>query len=141
MATFISNSPEETLDFGRRWAERLAPGTVIGLTGDLGSGKTQLVKGIAAGLGITTTIPSPTFALVIEHAGGRLPLAHLDFYRMQSDEDIIRAGLEAYFQPAGVSVIEWFDRWRGPLPDHFRRFKITTLGETERRIDYEDAGH
>lgn len=141
MATFISNSPEETVAFGRRWIETIAPGTVIGLAGDLGSGKTQLVKGIAAGLGITTLITSPTFALVIEHDGGRLPLAHLDFYRMQSDDEIIRAGLETYFHPAGVSVIEWIDRWRGPLPPQFHRLEIAALNLTERRITHEDAGH
>lgn len=141
MATFISNSPEDTLAFGRDWAANIAPGTVIGLAGDLGSGKTQFVKGIAAGLGISTPITSPTFALVIEHNEGRLPLAHLDFYRMQSSDEIIRAGLESYFQPTGVSVIEWIDRWHGPLPTQFHRIDIITHSPTERRITYEDVGH
>lgn len=149
MATFISHSPEETSALGEQWGREAKPGWVIGLSGDLGAGKTQLVKGIALGLGITARIQSPTFALVNEHAGGRLPLAHLDLYRLETSEQIIGAGLEDYFhKPPGVAVIEWCERWPDFVPRNARpatvgfrrRVRIEQLGETERRITYEDSG-
>jgi len=84
MATFISHSPAETGSFGERWGRAAQPGLVIGLSGDLGAGKTQLVKGIARGLGITAQVHSPTFTLVNEYGGGRLRLFHLDLYRLET---------------------------------------------------------
>ena len=134
---------------GEQWGREAKPGWVIGLSGDLGAGKTQLVKGIALGLGITARIQSPTFALVNEHNGGRLPLAHLDLYRLETREQIVGAGLENYFyNPPGVAVIEWCERWPDfASPDartssgrFCRRVHIEQLGETERRIVYEDSG-
>jgi len=138
MATIISNSPEQTLALGESWAEVSEPGWVIGLEGDLGAGKTQLVKGIARGLGITEPITSPTFTLVCEYQGGdgKLPLQHLDFYRLENNEQILAAGLEPYFAPEGITVIEWVNRWTGPLPTHYRHVTITQTGETERHIEY-----
>jgi tRNA threonylcarbamoyladenosine biosynthesis protein TsaE len=112
MATYISHSPEETRQFGERWGREIRPRTVLGLTGDLGAGKTQFVFGLAHGLGITDRVQSPTFALVHEYAGGRLHLAHLDLYRLESPAQIVAAGLEEYFlNPAGVVVVEWCERW------------------------------
>lgn len=138
MATIISNNPEQTLALGESWADEAEPGWVIGLEGDLGAGKTQLVKGIARGLGITEPITSPTFTLVCEYEGGegKLPLHHLDFYRLENDEQILAAGLEPYFAPEGIAVIEWVNRWTGPLPAHYRHVTITQTGETERHIEY-----
>ena len=138
MATIISNSPEETLALGESWAEEAQTGWVIGLEGDLGAGKTQLVKGIARGLGITEPVTSPTFTLVCEYEG-TLPLHHLDFYRLENDEQILAAGLEPYFTPEGITVIEWVNRWTGPRPTHFRHVLITHTGETERCIEHEDS--
>jgi tRNA threonylcarbamoyl adenosine modification protein YjeE len=86
---------------------------VLGLCGDLGAGKTQLVKGLARGLGITARAHSPTFTLVNLYPGGRLPLAHVDLYRLTTREQIASAGLEEYLTPAGVTVIEWAERWFG----------------------------
>ena len=132
---------------GESWGRSAATGLVIGLTGDLGAGKTQLVKGLALGLGIKSHVHSPTFALLHEYTGGRLPLFHIDLYRLESPSQIIGAGLEEYFyNPPGVTVIEWFDRWSNPqssltTPHHpFRSVSIETLSETERRITYEDSG-
>jgi len=88
---------------------------VIGLCGDLGAGKTQLVKGLARGLGITARVHSPTFALVNIYNGGRLTLFHLDLYRLDTREQILAAGLEEYLKPAGVTVIEWAERWFGEV--------------------------
>ena len=150
MATYISHSAEETQALGGAWGREAVSGLVIALCGDLGAGKTQLAKGIARGLGITGRVHSPTFTLVNHYEGGRLPLFHVDLYRLDSPDQIIAAGLEEYFNTAGVSVIEWAERWLGaadqaklefqsPAP-RLRRVQIETLNETERRITYEDSG-
>jgi tRNA threonylcarbamoyladenosine biosynthesis protein TsaE len=149
MATFISHSPAETEALGEQWAQTAHCGLVIGLSGDLGAGKTQLVKGFARGLGITSRVHSPTFTLVNEYSGGRLRLFHLDLYRLDSSEQVSGAGLEEYLQPDGVTVIEWaekFFRTERPVSSlelraaRFRRVLIEVTGETERRITYEDIG-
>jgi tRNA threonylcarbamoyladenosine biosynthesis protein TsaE len=147
MATFISHSPEQTSALGERWGREAQPGWVLGLSGGLGAGKTILAAGLARGLGVTGRVQSPTFALVNEYRDGRLPLFHLDLYRLTSREDIIAAGLELYLvRPSGVAVVEWIERW---LQDgswtavrgvRFRRVEIKTAGETDREIMYEDFG-
>ena len=139
MAMTISKSPEETQALGESWATGAKPGWVIGLAGDLGAGKTQVVKGLARGMGITEPITSPTFTLVGEYEA-EIPLYHLDFYRLKDDSEIIKAGLEPYFTPTGVTVIEWIDRWTGTLPAHYRHVTLTQTGENERRIEHEDFG-
>ncbi len=107
------------------------------------------MKGLARGLGIAARVHSPTFTLVNVYAGGRLTLFHLDLYRLETHEQIIAAGLEEYLQPAGVTVIEWAERWgevRGPKSEgrsqggRRRWVQIETVSETERRIIYEDSG-
>jgi tRNA threonylcarbamoyladenosine biosynthesis protein TsaE len=149
MTTVISHSPSDTEAFGEAWGREADSGFVIGLNGDLGAGKTQLVKGIARGLGIAERVHSPTFALIHQYNGGRLPLFHLDMYRLDTREQIIDAGLEEYFcRPQGVAVIEWAERWfpEGSRAEGrrsrvaFRRVSIEVLTETERRITYEDFG-
>ncbi|MEO6184610.1 MAG: tRNA (adenosine(37)-N6)-threonylcarbamoyltransferase complex ATPase subunit type 1 TsaE [Verrucomicrobiota bacterium] len=149
MATFISHSPAETEALGAEWGLAAARGWVIGLSGDLGAGKTQLVKGIARGLGVTERVHSPTFALLNEYSGGRLPLFHLDLYRLETRDQISGAGLENYFySPPGIAVIEWIERWgtcnlksltyaKGVI---CRAVKIEVLNETGRRVIYEDFG-
>ena len=159
MDTLISHSPEETCALGEAWGRAASRGLVIGLTGELGAGKTQLVKGLARGLGITRRVTSPSFALVNEYREGRLPLFHLDLYRLDTPEQILGAGLEPYlFEPDGVAVVEWIERWtggegqglrsnvqglrsnvQGP-PGRYRRVVIEAVSETERRICYEDIG-
>ena len=113
MATFISHSPGATEALGETWGRTAQSGLVLGLSGDLGAGKTQLVKGLARGLGIAARVHSPTFALVNIYEGGRLILFHLDLYRLDTPEQIASAGLEEYLQPQGVTVIEWAERWFG----------------------------
>jgi len=156
MATLISHSPEETLALGERWGREAQRGWVIGLSGDLGAGKTQLVKGIARGLGSAARVHSPTFALLNEYDGGRLPLFHIDLYRLNSPEEVLGAGLEEYLiDPDGVTVVEWVERWLGdvqiPAPitreraskvldqSCTRRVWMETLNDTQRRITYEDS--
>ena len=117
MKPVVTNSPEETTALGEAWAKEVAPGWTIALCGDLGAGKTQLVKGLARGLGFTDRIASPTFALVNEYGGGRLSLFHLDLYRLDTRAQIAGAGLDEYFfTPRGVTVVEWAERWFGPMP-------------------------
>jgi tRNA threonylcarbamoyladenosine biosynthesis protein TsaE len=150
MATYISHSPEETLALGEAWGRAAGPGLVIGLSGDLGAGKTQLTRGVGRGLGVTSRVHSPTFTLVNEYSGGRLSLFHIDLYRLETVDQIIAAGLEDYFHPVGVSVIEWAERWFASGPNlkattadprcRYRRVQIETISENERRITYEDSG-
>jgi len=151
MATSISHSPSETEALGEEWGRSARSGLVIGLSGDLGAGKTQLVKGLARGLGITMRVHSPTFALVNIYTSGRLTLFHLDLYRLETREQILAAGLEEYLKPDGVTVVEWAERWfgdvqrpksqvhsvAGPNSGQFRWVKIETISETERRIVYD----
>jgi tRNA threonylcarbamoyladenosine biosynthesis protein TsaE len=170
MATYISHSPAETEALGETWGRAATSGLVFGLSGDLGAGKTQLVKGLARGLGISQRVHSPTFALVNVYSGGRLPLFHLDLYRLDTPEQITSAGLQEYLQPPGVTAIEWAEKLlenhkediSGPedLPHHphpatrspldvsrftlrssaFRWVQIETLSESDRRITYEAPG-
>ena len=142
MATNISHSPAETEALGESWGRAATKGLVIALSGDLGAGKTQLVKGLARGLGITTRVHSPSFTLVNVYTGGRLTLFHLDLYRLETKEQILSAGVEEYLQPDGVAVIEWAERWFGDEypTSNFRAVKIEAINETERRIYYENSG-
>jgi tRNA threonylcarbamoyladenosine biosynthesis protein TsaE len=143
MGTSISHNPGETEALGETWGRMALRGLVLGLSGDLGAGKTQLVKGLARGLGIIQRVHSPTFALVNIYTGGRLTLFHLDLYRLETREQILAAGLEEYLTPDGVAVIEWAERWFGnerSANSPIRWVKIETRSETERRITYEDIG-
>lgn len=144
MATFISHSPAATESLGEQWGRDAQRGLVILLSGDLGAGKTQLVRGLARGLGCTSRVHSPTFTLVNEYGGGRLKLFHLDLYRLETPEQLHSAGIEEFLQPDGVAVIEWAERLsegRWKLEDgKARKVRIEVLNETERRIVYEDSG-
>ena len=150
MATLTSKSPEETFALGEQWGRAAQRGWVIGLSGDLGAGKTQWVKGLAHGLGVAARVHSPTFALINEYGGGRLRLFHLDLYRLNSREEVFGAGLEEYLlHPDGVAVVEWIERWEdcakspihGPKSSGITRWvRIETLSEQERSITYDDFG-
>ncbi|MBI4660204.1 MAG: tRNA (adenosine(37)-N6)-threonylcarbamoyltransferase complex ATPase subunit type 1 TsaE [Verrucomicrobia bacterium] len=137
MATFISHSPAETEAFAASLGAGLPHGSVIGLSGELGAGKTQFVKGLARGLRLTDRVHSPTFALLNIYSHGPVPLFHLDLYRLETTGQIVAAGLEEYFTPQGISVVEWFERWQGPEPACVRRFDLQILNETGRSISYE----
>jgi tRNA threonylcarbamoyladenosine biosynthesis protein TsaE len=142
MATFISHSPAETESLGETFGRAAERGLVIALSGELGAGKTQLVKGLARGLGIAARVHSPTFTLVNEYAGGRLKLFHLDLYRLESRKQVLSAGLEEFFQPDGVAVVEWAERITNCelRIANWRMVKIEIVGETERKIIYDDFG-
>ena len=134
VATFISNSPGETQQFGRDFARKIDKGTVIGLKGELGTGKTQFVKGLAAGLGSAAEVTSPTFTLIHEYSGGRLPIYHFDFFRICHRESAERLGLEDYFFGEGVSVIEWADKFAELIPEDATWISFETKSETQRAI-------
>ena len=104
---YITHSPEETAALGARLAERLGPGSVVAFTGDLGAGKTAFVSGMARGLGIPDRVTSPTFTIVNEYEGGRLPLFHFDMYRLGSADELFDIGWEDYLARGGICAVEW----------------------------------
>jgi tRNA threonylcarbamoyladenosine biosynthesis protein TsaE len=145
MATYISHNPAETEALGETWGRTAQSGLVLALSGDLGAGKTQLVKGLARGLGVTSRVHSPTFTLVNEYTGGRLRLFHLDLYRLETAAQIMSAGVEEFLQPDGVAVIEWAERLSAELRGQpsfgaarLMRVTIEITGETERKITCDD---
>ena len=142
MATFISHKPTETEALGETLGRAAQRGLVLALSGDLGAGKTQLVKGLARGLGVTARVHSPTFTLVNEYGGGRLKLFHLDLYRLETPAQILSAGIGEYLSPDGVAVIEWGERIAdcGFRIANCRRMQIEIVGELEREIIYDDFG-
>ena len=107
MAQFVTNSEAETEALGVRLAGTLEPGAVIAFTGDLGAGKTAFTRGLARGLGIAERVTSPTFTIVNEYEGGRLPLFHFDMYRLGSSEELFDIGWEDYLARGGVCAVEW----------------------------------
>jgi tRNA threonylcarbamoyladenosine biosynthesis protein TsaE len=117
MNTYNIRNEEDTRAFGLELAERLKPGDIVALIGDLGTGKTTLTKYIAEGLGVTDRITSPTFTIVSEYHTGRLPLYHFDVYRLESSEELFETGAEEYFDAGGVCIIEWADQIAEILPD------------------------
>jgi tRNA threonylcarbamoyladenosine biosynthesis protein TsaE len=126
------HSAEETKTFAAGLARLVTPGTVIGLTGDLGAGKTCFVKGLATGLGIDENdVYSPTFTLIAEHYKGRLPLYHIDLYRLEGGE-IDGLGLEEYLFGQGITVIEWFQFLPGDVVTEYLFLSFTITGEETR---------
>lgn len=134
MATsLVSDSPEATTAAGERLGARLGPGDVVGLTGELGAGKTCFVQGLVRGLGVATPATSPTFVLVNEYRG-RLPVHHVDVYRTQSLTELLDLGLEELLAGGGITVVEWADRCEPLLPPRMIRVHIEGVGEEPRRI-------
>ena len=138
--SLVTTDPAETRAIGRSLGEAATPGTVLALRGELGAGKTQLAKGVADGLGVTSTVNSPTFVLMNEHAG-RLRLYHIDAYRLGEPQEALAAGLLDERKIDGVSVIEWADRLNGWLPGDRLDIALSLgAGPTERRVRWEAHG-
>lgn len=139
MRTFLprtTTSAEETVALGRELAQQLQPGDILALYGDLGAGKTHLVKGICEGLGITPgTVTSPTFTLVNEYAGS-LPVYHFDVYRIERIEELFELGYEDYFFSDGVTLVEWPEKIESLLPGYTLRIRLTHKSENERQIAF-----
>ena len=134
MATFISNSSAETEAIARRLADDLVAGSVLALKGELGSGKTLFTQGLVASLESDATVTSPTFTIVHEYQGGRLPVYHFDFFRLENRESAARLGLDEYFFSNGVSVIEWADRFPELIPEQARWISFEAKSEHQRII-------
>lgn len=136
-----SGSPEATRDLGRDLGNAASPGTVLALTGPLGAGKTQLAKGVAEGLGVTTVVNSPTFVLMNEHQG-RLRMHHGDAYRLDEAADALEAGLLDERGADGVVVVEWADRLAGWLPPERLEIELVPLDEdSARALRWRAIGH
>jgi len=122
---------EQTEALGRRLSENLKAGAVLALQGDLGAGKTHFAKGIVHGLGSKADVTSPTFTLVHEYPGGRLPVYHFDFFRLEDARSAARLGLDDYFFGDGVSVVEWPDRFPDLIPSEawWIRFEMLSPGQ------------
>lgn len=132
---FITKGPEETVALGERLARELRPGACLALVGELGAGKTTLIKGLARGLGIPEEeVLSPSFVLVREYRQGRLPLFHVDAYRLTKPEELGEIGLEEYLLSDGITVIEWADRVPQAILPSCLKVKLEILSENERRI-------
>ena len=134
-----THSPEQTQEFGTRLGELANPGDVILLVGKLGAGKTCLTQGIAWGLGIKEYAASPSFVLVRE-LKGRLPLYHLDFYRLENLAEIAELGLDEYFYGQGVSVVEWAEKALSLLPPENLLIEMEYIAETGRRLKLKPSG-
>ena len=126
----VIKNEEETKKFGEKLCEKLTAGSIVALTGDLGTGKTTLTKAIAAGLGVTDVITSPTFNIVKQYDSGRLSLYHFDVYRIGDVDEMYEIGYEEYFFGDGVCVIEWADLIEEIIPDDAVRIELE-YGEKE----------
>lgn len=136
----LTESPAQTHDLGRRLAGRLGGGDVVALVGPLGAGKTCFVQGLAAGLGVTGRVKSPSFTLINEYRG-RLPVYHFDLYRLE-EADVAGIGGEEYLYGPGVSVVEWADRAPGALPPEHLWVELAMVPgrETQRLVSFAPRG-
>ena len=133
---FITNSPEETEAVGAALGKILTPGAVIAYRGDLGAGKTAFTRGLARGLGYAEPVTSPTYTIVNEYLGGRMPLFHFDMYRLRSSDDLWDIGWEDYLERGGVCAVEWSEN----VDDAMENAVYVTIhktGEESRRIEIE----
>ena len=135
-----TNSTAETEQFAVKIAQQLRAGDVLAFRGGLGAGKTAFVRGLAQGLGARDEVSSPTFALVHEYGGGRLPLVHFDMYRIDSYDALYSTGFYDYVENGSVLAIEWSENIETALPPAAITVSIETLGENERRICLEGGG-
>ena len=133
---FLTNSPVETESIGEKLANILRPGTVIAYRGDLGAGKTAFTRGLARGLGCNEIVTSPTYTIVNEYLGGRIPLFHFDMYRLASSDDLWDIGWEDYLDRGGVCAVEWSENVDDAMENAIY-ITIEKTGEESRRITIE----
>jgi tRNA threonylcarbamoyladenosine biosynthesis protein TsaE len=130
----VTQNYEETQKLGEELGRSLAPGSIVALIGELGSGKTTLVQGIGKGLGISSLIKSPSFVIIHEYAGS-VPLYHFDLYRIAHKEEVVSLGYEDYFyQKKGIVVIEWAEKIVGLLPTEYLKIELEITNSSKRRI-------
>ena len=131
---YITHSPDETRALGRTLAQALQGGAVVAFTGDLGAGKTAFVSGMAEGLGIEERVTSPTFTIVNEYEGGRLPLFHFDMYRLGSADELFHIGWEDYLARGGVCAVEWSENVAEALEEDAVRVDIARGEDDNSRV-------
>ncbi len=135
---WITHSPAETEDLGARLAEALDAGRVVAFTGDLGAGKTAFVSGMARALGVEERVTSPTFTIVNEYEGGRLPLFHFDMYRLGDADELFHIGWEDYLARGGICAVEWSENVAEAIePDAVRVSIVRGDGDSDRMITIE----
>ena len=137
---FITNSPEQTEALGAALGRKLNPGAILAYRGDLGAGKTAFTRGLARGLGSTELVTSPTYTIVNEYLGGRMPLFHFDMYRLASSDDLWDIGWEDYLERGGVCAVEWSEN----VDDAMENAVVITIEKTgieSRRITIEGGGN
>jgi tRNA threonylcarbamoyladenosine biosynthesis protein TsaE len=139
--TLTSQSEDDTLELGRRLGALLAPGHVVGLVGELGAGKTCLARGAALGALVDPSVyvSSPTFTLVNEYPG-RIPLYHIDLYRIGSGDELIEVGFEDYLRGDGACLVEWFDRFPEHKPPEHLELHLIVVGDQGRRVELRPSG-
>lgn len=134
MSRHVVHSVAEMEALGASMGRTMAPGTVLGLSGDLGTGKTAFVRGLVRGVGSEARVHSPTFALLNEYRGGRCVVHHLDLYRLSGAADVRAAGLDEYLaHPQGIVAVEWIERWDEPLPG-LGRLHFTWVDDGTREV-------
>ena len=133
---FITNSPEETEKVGAALGKALPAGTILAYRGDLGAGKTAFTRGLAKGLGYADAVTSPTYTIVNEYLGGRLPLFHFDMYRLRSSDDLWGIGWDDYLDRNGVCAVEWSENVADAMEDAIF-VTIEKIGDESRRITIE----
>ena len=133
---FLTNSPEETEKVGAALGKILSPGTILAYRGDLGAGKTAFTRGLARGLGYNEPVTSPTYTIVNEYLGGRLPLFHFDMYRLGSSDDLWDIGWEDYLERGGICAVEWSENVDDAM-DNAIWVTIHKTGDESRRIEIE----
>ena len=136
---YYTNSAGETEALGEKLAQVLKPGSVIAFRGDLGAGKTAFTRGLARGLGASDRVTSPTYTIVNEYLGGRLPLFHFDMYRLGSSDELFDIGWEDYLERGGVCAVEWSENVADAMEDALV-ISIQKLGDNERKITIEGGG-
>ena len=129
-----THSPRETFEVGKKIGTNAEPGQIYTLTGDLGVGKTVFTQGVAAGLGITEPVNSPTFTIIQEYEDGRLPFYHFDVYRIGDIEEMEEIGYDDYFFGKGICLIEWAELIEEILPE--KRIEVTIEKDLEKDFDY-----
>ncbi len=141
MESRTTKSPEETQSLGEEIGKNLCEGDIVALIGELGAGKTCFAQGLGWGLGIEHNLylTSPSFTLIKEYQG-RLPIYHIDLFRLNGIEEVYELGYEEYFYGKGVTIIEWADRIKSLLPSKHLRIEISIISENERKIKIHPQG-
>lgn len=135
----ITNSANDTIEFGKSVARAVEKGAVISLVGDLGAGKTTFTKGVARGLGIMDNVTSPTFTILNEYAGEEKRLYHFDFYRIEDPDELVELGFEDYFPSTdGLTIVEWVEKAPSVLPKQYYQITFEKIDDDKRRIVFEE---